>query len=215
MINNLMIFGDSYSTFKDLIPDGYAFYYCEGGRGPDEPVTNMKLEETWWSRFIAKTDAKLVRNDSWSGSTIGYTGYKGDCSHTTSFIYRHRKLMGEGFFEENKIDTIIVLGGTNDSWCNAPLGEKMWENWQESDLFNVQPAICHFILSLRENHPDARLIVVANCNLRPEIIECLEASAGRVGGEFVRLHDVDKYAGHPTPLGMGQICDRILEQIEA
>ena len=214
MINNLMIFGDSYSTFKGLIPQGYVFYYCEGGISPDQPVTNMKYEDTWWGRFIEKTGANLVRNDSWSGSTIGYTGYSGDCSHTSSFICRHRKLMDEGFFEKNQVDTIIIFGGTNDYWCSAPLGEKMWENWQESDLFNVLPAVCHFILSLRENHPDARLIVVANSNIKAEIVQCFEEAAERVEGEFVRLSNIDKSSGHPTPLGMEQICDQILEHIE-
>ena len=98
MIKNFMIFGDSYSTHRDHIPEGYAFYYTDEGRKPEEPVTKMKYEETWWGRFIAKTGANLVHNNSWSGSTIGYTGYSGDCSKRSAFIYRYRKLMEEGFF---------------------------------------------------------------------------------------------------------------------
>ena len=89
MINNLVIFGDSYSTHKDHIPSGYAHYYCDGGRSPEEPVTNMTVDKTWWYQLIENTGATLVRNDSWSGSTIGYTGYSGDCSKTSSFICRY------------------------------------------------------------------------------------------------------------------------------
>ena len=58
MINNLLIFGDSYSTHKDHIPGGYAFYYCDGGRSPEEPVTKMTVDKTWWWQFIESTDAK-------------------------------------------------------------------------------------------------------------------------------------------------------------
>ncbi len=214
MINNLVIFGDSYSTYKDRIPDGYAFYYCDGGRNPDESVSDMLCEQTWWSRFIEKTGAKLIRNDSWSGSTICYSGYSGDCSHSSSFIYRYRTLLSDGFFEKNRIDTVIVFGGTNDSWSDAPLGEEQYSGWQESDLFSVRPAICHFLCTLRENHPDVRLIVVGNCKIKGAVVECLKNAAARVGAEYVGLHDIDRIGGHPTVLGMEQIFQQMLEQIE-
>ena len=214
MINNFVIFGDSYSTHKNFIPEGFVHYYCDEGRNPQEPVTKMLWNETWWGRFMARTGANLVRNDSWSGSTICYTGRNGDCSRTSSFIYRHRKLLSEGFFEKNKIDTIFVFGGTNDSWIDAPLGEEMYSDWQESDLFNVLPAICHLVLSLRENHPDAKIIVVGNCNVKAEILACMKNVSAHVGADFVALHDIEKVAGHPNSRGMEQICDQILEQIE-
>lgn len=214
MINNFVIFGDSYSTHKDFIPEGFAHYYCDEGRNPQEPVTKMLWNETWWGRLMARTGAKLVRNDSWSGSTVCYTGRSGDCSHTSSFIYRYRTLLNEGFFEKNKVDTIFVFGGTNDSWTDAPLGEEMYSDWQESDLFSVLPAICHFICTLRENHPDTRLIVVGNCNIKSEILDCMKNASAHWGAEFVGTHDIDKINGHPTVRGMEQICDQMLEQME-
>ena len=117
MIGNLVIFGDSYSTFKGYIPREDAFYYFpeEAPEGKEE--MSMDLEETWWRRFIKHTGANLIRNDSWSGSTICYTGYLGDCSTTSSFIFRYRELLKEDFFKKNNVDTVIVFGGTNDSWC--------------------------------------------------------------------------------------------------
>ena len=80
MINRFMIFGDSYSTHRDHIPQEYPYYYCNEGRALDQPVTKMQMRETWWGQMMERTDATLVLNDSWSGSTIGYTGYAGDCS---------------------------------------------------------------------------------------------------------------------------------------
>ena len=101
MKNNTLIFGDSYSTFKGYVPEGYAIYYSENER-PETDVT--QVSQTWWYQVVEKADLKLVLNNSWSGSTIGYTGYdKVDCSKTNSFIYRFRQLKEQGFFQKNQV----------------------------------------------------------------------------------------------------------------
>ena len=114
---------------------------------------------TWWMKASAKINGNLIQNNSWSGSTIGYTGYNdSDCSKSSSFIYRYRKLKEEGFFEQNTIDTVFVFGGTNDSWSDAPLGEMKLSNWVEKDLFQALPAIYHFVCTLKENLPNAEIV---------------------------------------------------------
>ena len=111
MKNNTLIFGDSYSTFKGYAPEGYAIYYSENER-PETDVT--QVSQTWWYQVVEKADLKLVLNNSWSGSTIGYTGYNNtDCSKSSSFIYRLRQLIENDFFAKNQIDTVFVFGGTN------------------------------------------------------------------------------------------------------
>ena len=214
MIGNLLIFGDSYSTHKDHIPSGYHFYYCDGGRSPEEPVTKMTVDKTWWWQLIENTDAKLIRNDSWSGSTIGYTGYSGDCSKTSSFICRYDKLREAGLFSENKINTIIVFGGTNDSWSGAPLGEEMYEGWEREDLFSVRPAICYFMSRLKSENPEARLVFIANCDIKTEVVDCIKNAARQIGGvEVVELSGLEKLKGHPTPVGMKQIYEQVRAQL--
>ena len=106
-MKNFMIFGDSYSTHKNHIPDGYAYYYADEGRNEGRPEQKMLVEQTWWWQIKEKTGANLVHNNSWSGSTIGYTGYSGDCSKTSSFICRYEKLFDSGFFNENEIQYLI------------------------------------------------------------------------------------------------------------
>ena len=214
MINNFMIFGDSYSTHKDFLPEGHAHYYANEGRKPEEPATKMHYTDTWWWRFMEKTGANLVRNDSWTGSTIGHTGYSGDCSKRTSFIFRYRKLKEAGFFDQNEIDTIFVFGGTNDSWCNAPLGEEKYSDWEESELFSVLPALCYFIHILKQDHPEIRVVVIGNCGIKQEVVDCLRHASERFGAEFIELHDIEKMSGHPNPRGMEQICRQILEGLE-
>lgn len=207
-LGNMMIFGDSYSTYEGYIPVGYATYYS-GHRESKPDVYDVK--NTWWGRIIEETDAKLVQNNSWSGSTIGYTGYNNvDCSHSSSFIYRFEKLLKEGFFDANRIDTLFVFGGTNDSWSNAPLGELKYDGIEESDLFCVLPAISHFAKRLSEALRDTRVIFIANCDIKNEIVDAMRASCEQYGHDFIALSGIDKQGGHPTELGMKHICDQIL-----
>ena len=69
--------------------------------------------------------------------------------------------------------------------------------------------------TLKQEHPDKRLVFIANCDIKEEVVECIKNAAARMGVETVVLHDIDKESGHPTPLGMEQICDQILEQLKA
>ena len=211
-LGNVMIFGDSYSTYKGYIPEGYATYYS-GVRteGPDI----MDVKNTWWGRVLSATDSTLVQNNSWSGSTIGYTGYNNaDCSHTSSFIYRFEKLVAEKFFDTNKIDTVFVFGGTNDSWANVSLGELKYDGIEEKELFCVLPAICHFAKRLKEVLGGTRVIFIGNCGIKDEITDTMKSACAHYDFEYVALSGIDKSHNHPTELGMEQICEQILTAIK-
>ena len=56
------------------------------------------------------------------------------------FICRFNKLAKEGFFKENKVDSVLVFGATNDSWLNRPIGEVKFANRTEEDVKQVLPA---------------------------------------------------------------------------
>ena len=211
-LGNVMIFGDSYSTYEGYVPEGYLVYYT-GHRTEVPDVSDVK--NTWWGRLLDATDSTLVQNNSWSGSTIGYTGYNNtDCSHSSSFIYRFEKLLADGFFSENKIDTLFVFGGTNDSWCEAPLGEAKRDGIEESDLYSVLPAINHYTKRLAEELKDTRIIFIVNNELKKEITDTLISACKRHGFEYIALSDIEKIEGHPTELGMEQICSQILAHLK-
>ena len=92
--------------------------------------------------MVTESNLNLILNNSWSGSTICYTGYDNtDCSNSSSFIYRLQKLIDQGFFDKNNIDTVFVFGGTNDNYADAPIGTMKYENWENNDLYSVMPAI--------------------------------------------------------------------------
>lgn len=207
-LGKVMIFGDSYSTYEGYVPEGYDVYYT-GHR--ETPPDVFSVENTWWHRLLTSACGTLVKNDSWSGSTIGYTGYNNsDCSHSSSFIYRFERLLSEGFFYDNKIDTLLVFGGTNDSWCGAPLGELKYERIEESELFSVLPAISHFAKRLSEELVGTRIIFIANYNIKDEIADAMQSVCGRYGFEYIKISEIDRIEGHPTELGMKEICEQIL-----
>ena len=102
-MKNVVIMGDSFSTYKDCIPKGFRHYYGKRDREETFFAETFKLEDTWWYQMVNELNLKLVQNNSWSGSTIGYTGYGNtDCSTSSSFIYRLRQLIENGFLEENQ-----------------------------------------------------------------------------------------------------------------
>ena len=152
MLGNIVILGDSYSTFEGYIPDGYGPYYAPTGpayidKEPEFKISDndvCDVKDTWWYS-LAEENGKLLLNSSWSGSTICNTGYDGADYSDRSFTTRVQNLIEEGFFNKNKVDTIFIFGGTNDCAANAPLGEEIFSGWKREDLYNVFPAFSFLI----------------------------------------------------------------------
>ena len=209
MKNNTIILGDSYSTFAGFIPNGYLSYYSENER-PETDVT--KVSQTWWFQIMKELNLNLVLNNSWSGSTIGYTGYNNsDCSESSSFIYRLKQLIEDGFFKKNEIHKVFVFGGTNDSWADAPLGEMKFKDWTSKDLYSVLPAICYFLNLLRETLPHAEIYCMINIGLKSEISSCLKNACKKYNVAPITFDTIDKRDGHPTIQGMKDIKDNVLK----
>lgn len=211
-LGNVMILGDSYSTFEGLIPEGYATWYSPN---ESEKTDVRHADQIWWHGVLEELCGTMVLNNSWSGSTVCYTGYEGvDCSETSSFLYRFEKLKREGFFAENRIDTLFVFGGTNDSWAEAPLGEAKFSDWEKQDLYQVLPAICCLSARVRETLPSAKIVFLINTELKPEIGATVKAAAERFGIEYLELHEIHKDFGHPTIRGMEEIKEQVLEYLK-
>ena len=206
-ITNVMIFGDSYSTFEGYIPTTYKSWYKKNGR---EGTDVKKVEQTWWYQLCEQMNYNLVVNDSYSGSTIGYTGYDGaDTSKTSSFIYRLENYEKQKFFEKNDVDIIFVFGGTNDSWANAPLGEFKTENITKDDLYNVLPAISYFIGELKRLAPNAEIVFILNTDLKEEIGDAAKKTAEFYGTKCIELTTFKKSSSHPSVKGMQSIASQV------
>ena len=207
-IGNVFILGDSYSTFKGHNPEGFDCWYAD----VETPHTNVRrVEETWWHQMLAETKSNLVENHSYSGTTICHTGYEGSDCREISFVGRFEKLVAAGFFDENKIATFFLFGGTNDSWAEAPVGELMYEGWKSEDLYKVLPAFCYLLERVKATLPETRIICVINTELKDDITEGFKVACEKYGVEYVALCDISKWAGHPNIDGMTQIKDQVLE----
>ena len=209
-LGNVFIIGDSYSTFEGYIPEGYAVYYTYG---EDDGVSVVKPEQTWWGLLIAETGSHLLRNCSYSGSTVCNTGYGGTDCRDTSFIGRFDALDRKGFFEKNKVDTMLIFGGTNDSWAEAPKGEIKLSDITEEDKYNALQAFCYLINRSKETLPDSRIICIINTELDEIITEGYKKVCEKTGTEYIVLHDIEKIEGHPDRNGMRQIASQIEKSV--
>ena len=209
MINlgNVLILGDSYSSFQNYIPNNYGFWY------PNEDASKTDVShvsQTWWWQLLDDTKSNLILNDSWSGTTICNT-----CRPTldikTSFVNRFEKLANNCFFENNDINTVFIFGGTNDSWIDSPVGDSMFSDWKEGDLLFVLPAVSYLFYKIKNIIPKARIITIINTDLKDVITEGIKKAAEYFEVEYLQLENISKQSGHPDIKGMKQIKDQIFE----
>lgn len=201
----ISVFGDSYSTFAGFIPKGNATYY-EPGEDRVNPENDVsRPEECWWHMLIGTLGGKLERNESWSGSTIGYRGYGGYDAKKTSFLQRVDRL--------GSPDLIFLFGGTNDAWAGVPLGEAKDADWTEEDLFTYRPALSKTLFELRRLYPAAEIVFILNSEVSKEFTAATSETCARYGVPFIRLRYIDKQGGHPSINGMRQIADQVLKAL--
>lgn len=204
---SISILGDSYSTFQGYLqPDTNAVWYWDNVEAMNTDVHHVR--ETWWHQFIKKNGHRLCVNNSFSGSTICYSGYKTVGPDFTdysdrAFVTRLDKL--------GCPDIIFVFGGTNDSWAGSPIGEYKYSGWTREDLFSFRPAMACMLEKMIDHYPNVKIYFLLNDDLRDEIDESVKTICSHYEVDLIELVDIHKINGHPSVKGMRQIC----EQIEA
>lgn len=209
----ISILGDSYSTFEGFITPSTnePWYFNLESAGKCKQNDVLRVDQTWWHQLIERLDACLEQNNSYSGATIGYTGYiehegEGHANYKPrSFITRLPNL--------GNPDIILCCAGTNDSWCGEELGEYKYENWQEEDLFFFRPAMAKFCSDVKRLYPNQRFVFIINCDLKPDFVESMHIICDRYGVEYLDLKGIDKQAGHPSKLGMKQFSDQVYDYL--
>lgn len=203
---SVSILGDSYSTFEGyLTPDTMDIWYFENKQDPRR--TDVKsVGETWWMQLIKKKNWKLELNNSWSGSTICYTGYGDEDYRLRSFITRVPAL--------GCPDIILIFGGTNDSWSNAPVGEYKYADWRRADLYTFRPAMACMLHKIKERYPTADVYFISNDGLKPEITESMAQICKHYDVPMIQLENISKTAGHPNVKGMTQIAEQLDKAIK-
>lgn len=197
------ILGDSYSTFQGFIPEGNEPWYFS--KANPELTDVCDVRQTWWWQLVKEGGYVLGVNDSYSGSTVSYTGYNGDDYRARSFITRLPRIVPS--------DILLIFGATNDSWCGAPLGDFRYDHLTLGHLYEFRPALGRLLQDAQLRMPGTRIVFIINSELRPEVTESIKTECGHLGVEYVELTDIDKRAGHPTVLGMSQIKDQVLRYL--
>lgn len=209
-LGNVFILGDSYSTFEGYVPESYEVYYAKSYVGETDVDD---VEQTWWKRLINQTGSQLLRNCSWSGTTVCNTGYSGDCSDN-SFIGRFEKLVGAGYFRDHRVDTMLIFGGTNDSWADSPIGEYVYADWKQEELFSFLPAVCYLVHRVKTELPNARIICMVNTEMKDAVARGIVSACEKYGAEAIVLRKIEKVSGHPNQMGMKQICEQVLRYLD-
>jgi lysophospholipase L1-like esterase len=148
----------------------------------------------------------MEANESYSGATISYTGYDGLDFADRSFITRLPRV--------GSPDVLVILGGTNDSWAGAPVGEYKYEDFQTEDLYYYRPALAKLLQDAKQRYPKARLLFVMNSELREDITESSMEICAHYSVPFLQLYDIEKKAGHPNVEGMKSIASQVLSALQ-
>lgn len=197
---SVSILGDSYSTYERYTtPVTNEQWYVEPWC--DDRTDVADVTQTWWYQLCKNRGFKLDTNNSYSGATICYTGYNGEDFTARSFITRAGNL--------GCPDIILMLGSTNDSWANSPLGEMKWEGYEKADLYNYRPAICYLAKFLTTRYPNTDIYFILNNELKPEIGDAMREVCRHYGLTLIELKDISKKNGHPDIQGMKQIAEQV------
>ena len=200
---SVTIFGDSYSTFEGYITpaSNEPWYYQNGNKPQRTDVTDVT--QTWWHQLITKQGWHLCMNNSYSGSTVSYSGYDGADYSLRSFLTRMTNL--------GCPDIIFVFAGTNDSWPGAPMGDYRYDDFAHADFFQFRPAMARMLEYMTKRYINTRIYFILNDGLREEVNSSVTTICQHYGVPCIRLHDIDKMSGHPSAKGMQQIAQQIEE----
>ncbi|MCM1490337.1 MAG: SGNH/GDSL hydrolase family protein [Muribaculum sp.] len=194
------VLGDSYSTFDGLIPAGNEPWYFTDTQGNDVNAP----EQTWWSIMTDANGLVLEKNDSYSGATVSYSGYRGEDYKDRSFNTRANRL--------GNPEVIFIFGGTNDDWAKSPIGEFKYSGWTEEDMYSFRPAFAHLLDNLRKLYPEALVINISNSDLGRNVTESMSEICKHYGVPNIQLHHIDKQRNHPSQSGMRQIAYQVWKQ---
>lgn len=203
------IFGDSYSTFEGWLEPATnePWYWSADSPYRDKNNDVTKVEQTWWWQVIDQMGWKLEKNNSYSGSTVGYYGYQNENYQPRSFNTRVGDL-GEP-------DIILSCCITNDSWTGETVGKYKYANWDENDMWYFRPAMARLCSTIKQNYPLAKIYFILNTDLKPEHAESMRVICRHYGLPLIELHDIDKQDGHPSQKGMKAFAQQVMDYIKS
>jgi len=210
---SISVLGDSYSTYEGYMScdTNLVWYFPKGSAGAYHDSRNgndvSDVRQTWWHLLCAGHGFRLEANNSFSGATICYTGYR-DRSTGRPRDFTNRSFVSR-VTQLGSPDIILICGATNDSWAGVPIGEYKWQDWTDDDLHTFRPAMACMLHRAQGRYPGVPVYFILNSELKPSINESVDSICARYGVQVIRLHDIDKQGGHPSVAGMKSIADQV------
>lgn len=165
---NISILGDSISTFKDYIPDGYSSQYPAGD------VTNVN--DCWWKKIIDNLNLNLLINNSYAGSRVTNTN-----SSIPNAVTRSNNLSNNNILP----DIILIEIGVNDFINNVPLGDYDGNSELTNDLSNFRSAYANLLKNINTLYPKATTYC---CTILP-MQRCMNKNFPQKGNNNTLLTD--------------------------
>lgn len=131
------VLGDSFSSYKDVCPKDYRYYY-DGKRSGVS-----KVDEMWWSVLCKQIDAEPLMVEALSGCTVT-EGIRVESLIAASNSKRCNNL-DKGLLQP---DIIIVAVGVNDYSCGVP-------------LLDFSSSYSKMLSQIRKNYPKAKLVCIS------------------------------------------------------
>ena len=224
------ILGDSVSSLEGFNPEGYAVFFS--GENCDNWNIHA-LGDTWWGEVIEKLGAKLLKNDSWSGSLVSADIAQKNVFPSSSSDERTSHL----HTKDAKPDVILIYMGMNDYATGAPLIgvqreverynyryfsfaydkmlEKLKQNYPQSEIF------CITLNPTKLKGDESFSFPLEYMNNRLEgFNNAIKVSAKKYDCRFI---DTFKYnepietldTAHPTKEGMHNFAELVLKEIDS
>lgn len=206
----ISVLGDSISTWQGCSPAS-GFYY-----GPAfGNVTGVaRAEDCWWMQVIQAMGGRLLRNDSWAGSTVCTQGAMPACS-----VSRLKRLAED----TQTPDDVLIYTGLNDVDRHIPPElfavdyEAMLEKLRV--LYPQAQVTCGTLLAGYLGDSPFRQFAHFQQRLDPynQAIRAAAAAQGcRVADMAASGREYASMDGlHPNGTGMGQLAEIWLESLQA
>lgn len=155
----LSVIGDSISTYKGYIPEGYAAWYPNGGQDVNS------VDKTWWKMLSDRTHMTIGTIAAWSGSTVC-----GDATSTTNAEAGCSTKRVNDLALNGIPDIIICYIGYNDikmGSSSRPLGEYKGNSeypTETSNLIVFSDAYATMLKKIMKTYPHAMVLC---CTLLP------------------------------------------------
>ena len=112
------------------------------------------------------------------------------------------------------MDTILVFGGTNDSWAGVEKGKLQYGSWTKADLHKVLPAVSFLMHRLQTAAPQANIYWMVNTGLNRKIRKGMLEACDHYKIQPICFRRINKTSGHPTIKGMKDIKNQVITSVE-